>query len=78
MFNEWDVPGSASIVWLENDGQQRFQTWQIDNKPSHLVTVACGDLNVDGCNDIVAGGLHLPRPFDRLGRITSWTSQGEL
>jgi hypothetical protein len=76
MFNDWDRPGHASIIWLENDGQQNFTPWQIDDRPTHLVTVACGDLNGDGRDDIVAGGLHLTGPFDRLGRITSWTSRG--
>ena len=74
MFNDWDRSGQASVVWLENDGRQNFKTWQIDEAPTHLVTVACGDLNGDSRDDIVAGGLHLVSPFDRLGRITAWTS----
>ncbi|QDT56285.1 FG-GAP repeat protein [Caulifigura coniformis] len=73
MFNDWDDPRHASIIWLENDGKQNFRPWQIDEKPTHLVTVDCGDLNGDGRDDIVAGGLHLTSPFDRLGRMTSWS-----
>jgi len=74
MFNDWRRKGSASIVWLENDGKGNFTTWQIDDSPSHLATVAVGDLNGDGRADIVAGSLHMLGPFDRLGRVTMWTS----
>ncbi len=74
MFNDWRSPGSASVVWLENDGQGNFKTWQIADTPSHLATVAVGDLDGDGRADIVAGSLHVLGPFDRLGRVTLWTS----
>ncbi|MCI0378979.1 MAG: VCBS repeat-containing protein [Gemmataceae bacterium] len=75
MFNDWRRPGSASVVWLENDGKQNFRTWQIADRPTHLATVACGDLDGDGRPDIVAGGFHLMAPFDRIGRITAWLSR---
>lgn len=74
LFNDWHVPGHASIAWLENDGRQNFTTWQIDSAPTHLVTVSCGDLNGDGRDDIVAGGLHVT-PFDKnMGGVAAWTS----
>ncbi len=77
MTNDWERPENPSIVWLENDGQQNFQTWQIAGDPIHLVTVACGNLNNDNRDDIVAGGLHLGSPFERLGRITAWLSSAD-
>lgn len=72
MANLWDAADQASIVWLENDGQQNFKTWRIDTAPTHLVTVAIGDLDGDGRNDIVAGGLHIRPPYNRIGRVTAW------
>lgn len=74
MFNDWTRPGAASVAWLENDGRQQFRAWQVAEAPVSLCTVACGDLNGDGRADIVAGGLHIKEPFDRLGRITAWLS----
>lgn len=79
IFNDWHDKNAASVVWLENDGQGDFsRTWQITNAPSHLATVAVGDLNRDGRADIVAGSMHLQGPRDRLGRVTLWKSLKEL
>ncbi len=76
MFNEWSRPGTASIVWLENDGEQNFTTWQIDDRPAHLITVACGDIDGDGRDDIVAGGLPLEGPAGRRhSRIVAWMNR---
>jgi hypothetical protein len=76
MGNNWRLPGSASIVWLENDGTQQFRTWQIDDAPTHLVTAACGDVDHDGRIDVVAGGLHIRGPHNQLGRVTAWINTG--
>ncbi|HEX7376088.1 MAG TPA: VCBS repeat-containing protein [Pirellulales bacterium] len=74
-MNDWNDRELPSIVWLQNDGAQNFQLRPLDTAPTHLVTVACGDLNGDGRDDVVAGGLHLRPPFDRLGRVSAWMSQ---
>lgn len=76
MFNNWDERRNASVVWLENDGKQEFRTWQVDTQPTHRVTVAVGDLDGDGRNDIISGGLHLVGPYDRLGQLTAWFNSG--
>lgn len=78
MANVWDDPTRSSIIWLENDGQQNFSAWQIDSSPTHLVTAALGDLNSDGKLDIIAGGLHIRGPYDRLGRVTGWINSGDF
>jgi hypothetical protein len=77
MFNNWDAQRNASVVWLENDGRQQFRCWQVDSRPTHRITVAVGDLDGDGRDDILTGGMHLVGPFDRLGRLTAWFNQGK-
>lgn len=72
MFNDWDRPGHASIIWLENDGHQQFTPWQIDTDPTHLVTVACGDLDSDGRMDLIAGSMRLSGPFAAQSGVTIW------
>ncbi len=76
MTNDWLNKDNASVVWLENDGQQNFRTWQIDTEPIHLVTVAVGDLTGDGRDDIVAGALNMRKPFERIGRVSAWFNRG--
>ena len=75
LMNDWSDRTTPSVVWLENDGRQQFQMRPVDTAPTHLITVACGDLNGDGKADIVAGGMHLRPPFDRTGRVTAWISR---
>lgn len=77
LTNDWLNPANASIIWLENDGQQNFTPWQIGSTPLHLVTVALGDLTGDGVPDIVAGSLNVRRPHRHLGRISVWYNEGE-
>jgi hypothetical protein len=71
--NDWDDPKAASLLWLENDGRQRFTLHDVATAPTHLLTVAVGDLDGDGRPDAVTGGMHISRPYDRIGRVTLWT-----
>ena len=73
-YNDWDDPAAQSLVWLENDGQMRFAMHDVANAPTHLVTLGAGDLTGDGRIDLVTGGLHASRPYDRMSRVTLWTN----
>ena len=73
---KWDQPDARSLVWLENDGHMRFTMHEIAASPTHIITVAAGDLDGDGRVDLVTGGLHISRPYDRMGRITLWMNRG--
>jgi len=74
--NDWDDPQAPSLVWLENNGRMQFAKHRIASSPTHLITLAVGDLDGDGAPDIVAGGMHISRPYNHLGRITAWLNHG--
>ena len=76
MMNRWDDPRRQSIIWLENDGSQRFTPHALSPSPTYLVTADIGDLDLDGRPDIVAGGMYLNTPYYRVGRIARWRNLG--
>lgn len=75
-YNQWNDPDARSLVWLENDGQMRFAMHRIAAAPTHLVTLAVGDLDGDGAPDLVTGGMHISGPYDRMSRVTLWSNGG--
>lgn len=72
LVNDGDDPARMSLVWLENDGRQRFTSHGIADAPTHLITADVADMDGDGLPDIVTGSMHFEPPFDRLGRVTLW------
>jgi VCBS repeat protein len=70
--NDWDNPQAPSLLWLENDGRLNFTARPLATAPTHLLTLAVGDLDGDKAPDAVTGGMHISRPYDRIGRVTAW------
>jgi len=77
-FAFWDRPETRSVVWWEQQEDMRFIPRTIATDPTHLVTCDVGDLDGNGFPDIVAGGMALYPPFDRITRVAHWLNEGNL
>ena len=75
-YNQWDDEAAHSLVWLENNGRMQFAMRRIARSPTHLITLAAGDLDGDGVIDLVTGGMHISGPYDRMSRVTVWSNRG--
>jgi hypothetical protein len=75
-YNQWSDPAAQSLVWLENNGRQQFAMHDIAHSPTHLITLAVGDLDGNGTTDLVTGGMHISPPYDRMSRVTLWSNRG--
>jgi len=74
-YNRWDDPQALSLVWLENNGRQQFTKHAVAHSPTHLITLAIGDLDGNGTADLVTGGMHISLPYDRMSRVTIWSNR---
>jgi len=74
-YNDWANAQAQSLTWLQNDGRMNFTMRDLASTPTHLLTVAIGDLNGDGRVDLVTGGAHTSWPYDRLSRLMIWMNQ---
>ena len=75
-YNRWTDPDAESLVWLENNGHQQFAMHTVATAPTHLVTLAVGDLDNNGSADLVTGGMHISPPYDRRSRVMLWSNRG--
>lgn len=74
-YNNWDRPEALSLAWFENDGAMNFTLRPVSGTPTHLITLAVGDVDGNGKPDLVTGGMHMSYPFDRMSRVTLWLHQ---
>ena len=74
-YNDWARPAAQSLVWFENDGRMGFTMRDLSNTPTHLLTLAIGDVTGDRKPDLVTGGAHVSWPYDRMSRLMLWTNQ---
>jgi len=75
-FAFWDKPETRSVVWWEQIDDMQFVPHTIAHSPTHLVTCDVADLDGNGLPEIVAGGMALYPPFDRITRVALWNNAG--
>lgn len=76
LYFQWKEHDFPSLAWMENEGGfEKFTLRRIAYDPSNLANIAIGDANGDGKPDIVGGGMHVPGPTDRAGRLTLWLQE---
>lgn len=71
-FNDWKKAKSVSLMLFHNDGKMNFTPFPLAHEPTHLMTLAAGDLDGTGEPVLITGGFHAYPPFDRMSRITVW------
>lgn len=65
----------TSSIWMTawlNDGHERFTPVPLAHTPTHLITVAAGDLDGNGVPVLVTGCFFVYPPYTDMGRVTLW------
>ncbi|HEY9153789.1 MAG TPA: VCBS repeat-containing protein [Opitutaceae bacterium] len=71
-FADWSKPDAVSLMAWLNDGHERFTPVVLAQQPTHLITVAVGDLDGNGVPVLVTGGFHAFPPWDQMTNVTVW------
>ncbi len=71
-FANWSDPNAISLMAWLNDGRQNFTPVVLAHTPTHLITLAVGDLDGNGVPVLVTGGFHAFPPFEHMSNITLW------
>ncbi len=77
-FAFWEDPTASSMRWWQQQSDGSFTPHDLASDPTHLVTCDVADLDGNGHIDIVAGGMALYPPFDRITRIVRWSHEKPL
>jgi len=70
LYFQWDASDFPSLIWLENDGSENFTARRMISSPTNLASLVVDDFDGDGRPDVIVGGMHIPGPLGRVGRLT--------
>lgn len=74
-FSDWSNPEAPTMMAWLNDGRQNFTPLVLARSPTHIMTVAAGDLDGNGVPVIVTGCLYAtPTPED-MSSVLLWRRQ---
>lgn len=65
--NFWRDSGRHTLLWYENNGQQKFTAHPIASKPAGLVSLQLADVTGDGRLDIIAAAFRMDLLLENLG-----------
>ncbi|MCE9581813.1 MAG: FG-GAP-like repeat-containing protein [Planctomycetes bacterium] len=57
LFGKWADTHASGLLWYENDGARNFKRHDVASAPSHIITLAAGDLDGDGIPELVSGRM---------------------
>jgi hypothetical protein len=67
---EFDSP--TTLMFFENDGQQRFTPRILAHAPTHLIVVKAAEMNNEVQPELVTGCFGFYPPFEPAARVTLW------
>lgn len=71
-FNDWKNPKAVSLMLFHNDGKMNFTAFPLAHEPTHLMTLAAGDLDGTGVPVLITGDFHAYPPYEKMSRVTLW------
>jgi hypothetical protein len=75
LLPRWRPDGTKNpLQLLRLKRKMGFTLHPLATSPTHLITLAVGNLDGDSRPDLITGGMHMSYPYDRMSRVTVWSN----